>query len=299
MGRRCGQTAASPRAGACRLRRRWATLPCPAGKGRCRCAGVDAVCPAGKGAAEWRAGSWRIAGESGDSKRFAHQGTFPARRGTGHDVLHEPVCRVGISRRAGERGRRAFPHRERRYAPSRKRNAPFSRRPLPPYPMRRFASTPHRHRFSRRTSGACAQHRLPSPASSQHSALPVAASSPNHPAGRPAGSARTRSRVQTLENPFLGNSLRFPAAPVPQKRRRRQAPARGPAAVYALCRRNRNETKHPSPLLVGLGCVNTEPTALAAGPAGPLLVGRMCVYPEPKALTAGPVGPHPLKGPNP
>ena len=215
MGRRCGQTAASPRAGACRLRRRWATLPCPAGKGRCRCAGVDAVCPAGKGAAEWRAGSWRIAGESGGSKRFAHQGTFPARRGTGHDVLHEPVCRVGISRRAGERGRRALPHRERRYA-SPANGTRSSSAPHPPYPMRRFTSTPHRHRFSRRTSGACAQHRLPSPASFQHSALPVAASSPNHPAGRPAGSARTRSRVQTLENPFLGNSLRFPAAPSPK-----------------------------------------------------------------------------------
>ena len=39
---------------------------------------------------------------------------------------------------------------------------------------------------------------------------------PNHPAGRPAGSARTRSRVQTLENPFLGSSVRFPPSPVPQ-----------------------------------------------------------------------------------
>ena len=39
MGRRCGQTAAGPRAGACRLRRvgrRCLALP---GKGRCRCAG--------------------------------------------------------------------------------------------------------------------------------------------------------------------------------------------------------------------------------------------------------------------
>ena len=44
-----------------------------------------------------------------------------------------------------------------------------------------------------------------------------AALSPCLPAGRPAGSARTRSRVQTLENPFLGNSLRFPAAPRPPK----------------------------------------------------------------------------------
>ena len=52
------------------------------------------------------------------------------------------------------------------------------------------------------------------------------------------------------------------------KRRRQTAPARGPSAVYAFCRRNRNETKHPSPLLVGLGCVNTPPTALAADTVG-------------------------------
>ena len=38
----------------------------------------------------------------------------------------------------------------------------------------------------------------------------------NHPAGGTAGSARTRSRVQTLENPFWGDGSRFPAAPVPK-----------------------------------------------------------------------------------
>ena len=76
-----------------------------------------------------------------------------------------------------------------------------------------------------------------------------------------AGSARTRSRVQTLENPFLGTAR-------PQ-RRRRQAPARGPAAVYSLLRPNRNETKRPSPLLVGLGRVYFEPKALAADTVGP------------------------------
>ena len=85
-------------------------------------------------------------------------------------------------------------------------------------------------------------------------------------------------------------SYPFSPSPVPQNRRRRTASARGPSAVYALCRRIRNETKHPSPLLVGLGCVNTEPKALAAGPAGPLLVGRACVYTEPPALSAGTAG---------
>ena len=75
----------------------------------------------------------------------------------------------------------------------------------------------------------------------------------NHPAGRTAGSARTRSRDQSLENPFLGTAR-------PQ-RRRRQAPARGPAAVYSLHRPNRNVPQRPSPLLVGLGRVYLEPTA--------------------------------------
>ena len=57
--------------------------------------------------------------------------------------------------------------------------------------------------------------------------------------------------------------------PRPQKRRRRQAPARGPAAVCSLHRPNRNETKRPSPLLVGLGRVYLEPKALAGGTAAP------------------------------
>ena len=82
----------------------------------------------------------------------------------------------------------------------------------------------------------------------------------------PAGSARTRSRDQSLENPFLGNR-RFLRRPVPKNRRRRQAPARGPAAVYSFYRPNRNEPQHTHPLLVGWVCVEPEPTALAGGPA--------------------------------
>ena len=49
--------------------------------------------------------------------------------------------------------------------------------------------------------------------------LPTPSASPvprNHPAGRPAGSARTRSRDQSLENPFLGTATISPSAPVPQ-----------------------------------------------------------------------------------
>ena len=89
---------------------------------------------------------------------------------------------------------------------------------------------------------------------------------PCHPAGRTAGSARTRSRDQSLENPFLGNR-RFLRRPVPQNCRRRQVPAREPAAVYSLYRPNRNEPQHTHPLLVGWVCVEPEPTALAGGPA--------------------------------
>ena len=71
-----------------------------------------------------------------------------------------------------------------------------------------------------------------------------------------------------LRIPFWGRQPFPPRLPSPN-RRRQTAPARGPSAVYALCRWNRNETKRPCPLLVGHGCVNTEPTALAGGTAGP------------------------------
>ena len=100
------------------------------------------------------------------------------------------------------------------------------------------------------------------------------------PAGFPAG----------LSSEFSGDSpgrfhIKFPiSCPAPQNRRRRTAPARGPFAVCPHHRPVRNETQHPSPLLMGLGCVNTEPKALAGGPAAPLLVGLGRVNTEPKAL---------------
>ncbi len=62
--------------------------------------------------------------------------------------------------------------------------------------------------------------------------------------------------------------------PVPPKRRRGQAPARGPAAVNFHHRPIRNETKRPSPLLVGLGRVNTEPKATGRRHCRP--EGRRC-----------------------
>ena len=99
--------------------------------------------------------------------------------------------------------------------------------------------------------------RSPSPVST------AAAFSPCPPAGRPAGSARTRPRDQSLGNPFLGDRPRLSPPLRPPKRRRRQAPARGLAAVCALSRPARNVKKRPCPLLVGHGRVDLEPKALA------------------------------------
>ena len=116
---------------------RWATLPCPGGQGTLQVCVFDAVCPAGKGATERRAGSWRVAGESGVSERFAHQ---------------------GLSRRAGERGRRAFP----RKGDGDTCHPANETHPYPAIPSTSSArgkrgalqGTSSRHRFSRRTSGA-------------------------------------------------------------------------------------------------------------------------------------------------
>ena len=102
---------------------------------------------------------------------------------------------------------------------------------------------------------------------------PTRAVPARHPSSTSAASAR----------PALPST---PTSPSPKNRRRRQAPARGPAAVCSLHRPTRNAKKRPCPLLVGHGRVDPEPTALAAGPAG--LVGHGCVASEPTALAAGP-----------
>ena len=52
-----------------------------------------------------------------------------------------------------------------------------------------------------------------------------------------------------------------PTSPSPKNRRRRRAPARGPAAVCALHRPARNAKKRPCPLLVGHGRVKSGPKA--------------------------------------
>ena len=92
----------------------------------------------------------------------------------------------------------------------------------------------------------------------QRPALPAAAFFLRHPAGPPKGPLPWASLFGTR-----------PRLPVPQNRRRRMAPARGPSAVNAHRRPIRNETQRPSPLLMGLGRVYPEPKALAAGTAGP------------------------------
>ena len=92
---------------------RWATLPCPLGKGRCRYAGSTLFALRAK-ALQSGAPDHGVSRErAGFSERFAHQGNLPARRGTGE---------------------RAAPRRGRRYTPSRRQNAPFSRQNLPHHP---------------------------------------------------------------------------------------------------------------------------------------------------------------------
>ena len=211
-------------------------------------------------------------GKSRVSVRFTHQEIFPARRGG---------------------GKRASPRKERSFS----RTPSALRSPNEPFPTRN-GDTPHltdetrsfplqnlphlsicgkrgllqgtspRHRFSRRTSGA-----RPSPAFHplQNPSFPPFPPPP-HPPTIPPGERRAlpapAQGSRPLRIPFVEPAPVFPVSPSP-KRRRRTAPARGPSAVYALCRRIRNETQRASPLLMGLGCVNTPPKALAGGTAAP------------------------------
>ena len=58
--------------------------------------------------------------------------------------------------------------------------------------------------------------RHPAPAKVSFPSFPLPPHFPDHLAGRTAGSARTRSRGQPLENPFLENDLHCIRLPVPQ-----------------------------------------------------------------------------------
>ena len=82
---------------------RWATLPCPAGQGALPVCVFDAVCPAGKGAAEWRAGSWRVAGESGVFGAVCPSGKFtsaPGNGGTGRTPQGTEIHAISRTERA-------------------------------------------------------------------------------------------------------------------------------------------------------------------------------------------------------
>ena len=139
-------------------------------------------------------------------------------------------------------------------------------------------------------------------------APPGQTASPPHPrsAPCPAGQGSVAPRAQfrpiTLPPPPpQAQDQRFhppPTSPSPKNRRRRQAPARGPAAVCALHRPTRNAKKHPCPLLVGHGCVASEPTALAAGTAGTQAAGpcswvcrRLCPPPPHQKRKEAPMPP--------
>ena len=69
------------------------------GKGRCRCACSTLFALRGKSASELARRFWSVHGKEFFAGRFAHQETFPARRGTGNGaIVHFPaggdVCRL-------------------------------------------------------------------------------------------------------------------------------------------------------------------------------------------------------------
>ena len=255
MGRRWEQTAAGPRAGACRLRRVGRRCLAPVGKGRCRCACSTLFALRAK-ALQSGAPDHGVSREKAGFRNVSPIRGFPGAPGDGA-AARFPARGTEIH---------AIPQTRRILI-------------LPPLP-----------RPPRAASAVLYKARLPAIAfRGEHPArecvqgppftLPVAASSPSHPAGRTAGSARTRSRVQTLENPFLGTP-RFPPftpSPTPQ--------AASPCSW--TCRRvralppDRNETKQVRPLLMGRALrdprakgtgrrpcrLTMEPTAPAGGPA--------------------------------
>ena len=196
-------------------------LPCPVGARGAAGVRVRRCLPCGaKALQSWRAGFWSVHGKEFFAGRFAHQETFPARRGT------------------------------------------------------ELRGTSHRFCFSRRISGA--RHTVETVFSPFTSfSCPQKANFPPSPP-RLLPQTIPRGERRALPAPAQGSKpLRIPfwkvASVSPQppspNRRRQTAPARGPSAVYAFCRRNRNETKRPCPLLVGRACVESEPTAPAGGTA--------------------------------
>ena len=218
-----------------------ASAALPYGQGALPGCVFDAVCPAGKGAAEWRAVFWRIAEKTGVSVRFAHQETFPARRGTElRDTSHCPTFRGEHSGRGGGRDQLfLFYHL---FAPAKSQLSALPaatsspHHPASPNAAGRRPLRVGRPPCMRFAAGTETKH--PSP-------LLVGLGRVNTPPTAlaadtvgTAGSARTRSRVQTLENPFLGSSPVFlvsrlqnrrllPPLPHPTRTAAHPPPARG------------------------------------------------------------------------
>ena len=185
---------------------------------------------------------------------------FRAEKEVGASLRPLP-CPVGARGAAGVRIRRCLPLRGKSASELARRILAGSRERvfcggvLPIRKLSRRAretelrGTSHRFCFSRRISGA--RHTVetvfpllpPFRARKRPSSRPPRRLIPHHPAGRTAGSARTRPRGQPLGNPFLGDGNRFP-------RGSRPTTAAG-----------------GKPLLVGRACVESEPTAPAGGTA--------------------------------
>ena len=190
-----GQTATGSRAGACRLRRFFGevgpAVPADSAVGT----GVTPVCPTSRGQAGcgtfclgrvWgqtvtgsRAGACRL-------RRVGRRCLAPVGQGALRGCVFDAVCPCGA---------KALLSMARRIMVCRGRKQGFG------------TFCPLGRAFPARPGGG-----------RKHAVLRSMRppSSRNHPAGGTAGSARTRSRVQTLENPFLGSGDHLPRRPVPQ-----------------------------------------------------------------------------------
>ena len=100
----------------------------------------------------------------------------------------------------------------------------------------------HARKTSRRPFAAFSM-----PAKSGVPAPPRPLFSRNHPAGRPAGSARTRSRDSSLENPFLGNGSHFPTAPSPKPRQAASPCSWTCCRLHALSPHSERNAANPPP----------------------------------------------------
>ena len=117
-----------------------------------------------------------------------------------------------IYQRAGERGNGPHPagDGDTRHLADRTRPSPGTR--AQPQLSKTF---PHLLRPFRAICGhSMPVYSLSAPTKVSFPPFPLPPHLPDHPAGRTAGSARTRPRVQTLEDPLWGTSARFPRLPV-------------------------------------------------------------------------------------